>query len=189
MGVRARRSEETARRIREVALERFLTEPYDDVTLAGVAEGAAVTVPTLLAHFGRKDELFVAACQDRFEQITGSRDEAPAVDRAAAVRNVFDSYEADGDGVLHLLAEEDRFPAVRAMTDRGRAYHRSWVERVFASSLEPLAGAPRERRVAQLIVITDLFTWKLMRRDMELSRERAEEAILELVAALPKGGG
>ncbi len=184
MGVRARRSEETARRIREVALEGFLTEPYADVTLAGVAEGAGVTVPTLLAHFGRKDELFVAACQDRFEQITGSRDEAPVGDHGAAVRNVFDSYEADGDGVLHLLAEEDRFPAVRAMTDRGRAYHRSWVERVFAPGLEPLTGTARERRVAQLIVVTDLFTWKLLRRDMGLTRDQAEEAILELVTTL-----
>lgn len=184
MGVRARRSEATARRIGEVALDRFLTEPYDDVTLAGVAKRAGVTVPTLLAHFGRKEELFVAACQERLEQITGSRDEAPAGDHAAAVRNVFDSYEADGDGVLHLLAEEDRFPAVREMTDKGRAYHRSWVERVFASSLKPLSGAPLERRLAQLIVVTDLLAWKLMRREIGLSRRQAEAATLELVASL-----
>ena len=132
-------------RIRSAALELFLRQSYDPVTLAGVAAATGVTVPTLMAHFGRKDELFVAACQERFEQITGSRDEAPAGDPAAAIRNLLDSYEADGDGVLHLLAEEDRFPAVRAMTDKGRAYHRSWVERVFAPSLEPLRSAEADR--------------------------------------------
>ena len=184
MGVRAQRSEATAVRILSAALERFLTQPYDAVTMAGVAEAAAVTVPTLMAHFGRKDELFVAAGQHRFEQITGSRDEAPAGDHEKAVRNLLDSYESDGDGVLHLLAEENRFPAVRAMTDKGRAYHHSWVERVFAPSLEPLEGAAREMLVVQLIVATDLFAWKLMRRDMKLSRRQAEAAILKMVNAL-----
>ncbi len=184
MSARARRSEATGARIRAVALERFLTQPYDDVTLAGVAEGAGVTVPTLLAHFGRKEDLFVAAGQGRLEQITSSRDEAPAGDLAAAVRNLFDSYEADGDGVLHLLAEEDRFPAVRLMTDKGRAYHRAWAERVFAPSLEALSGAELARRIAQLIVMTDLFAWKLMRRDMKLGRRQAEEAMFEMVTTL-----
>ena len=61
MNVRARRSEATAKRIRGVALERFLSRPYEEVTLAEVAKAAGVTVPTLIAHFGRKEELFAAA--------------------------------------------------------------------------------------------------------------------------------
>jgi AcrR family transcriptional regulator len=184
MSARARRSEATAARIRSEAMDRFITQSYDDVTLAGVAEAAGVTVPTLLAHFGRKDELFVAACEHRYEQITSSRDEAPVGDHAAGVRNLLDSYEGDGDGVLHLLAEEDRFPAVRAITDRGRAYHRSWVERVFAPSLLPLPDAEANLLVVQLIVATDLFAWKLMRRDMKLSRRRTEAAVLSTINAL-----
>lgn len=188
MGVRAQRSEATATRIRSAALERFLRQSYDAVTLAGVAEAAGVTVPTLMAHFGRKDELFVAACEERLEQITGSRDEAPAGDPAAAVRNLLDSYEADGDGVLHLLAEEDRFPAVRAMTDRGRAYHRSWVERVFASSLKRLRGAEADLLAVQLVVATDLYAWKLMRREMKLSRRQTERAFLKTVLKLTGEG-
>jgi AcrR family transcriptional regulator len=184
MSARARRSEATAARIRSEATDRFLTQSYDDVTLAGVAEAAGVTVPTLLAHFGRKDELFVAACEHRYEQITSSRDEAPVGDQAAGVRNLLDSYEGDGDGVLHLLAEEDRFPAVREITDRGRAYHRSWVERVFAPSLPPPPEAEANLLVVQLIVATDLFAWKLMRRDMKLSRRRTEAAMLGTVNAL-----
>lgn len=187
MSVRAERSEATAARIRDEALKQFLTRSYDEVTLAGVAEAAAVTVPTLVAHFGRKEELFVAACRDRFDQITGSRDEAPAGELTAAVRNLIDSYEADGDGVLHLLAEEDRFPAVRKMTDAGRRYHREWVERVFATSLDALDGAARELLLVQLIVATDLVAWKLMRREMKLSREKTETAISQALLSLTGG--
>lgn len=187
MSVRAQRSAATAERIRDEALKQFLTRSYADVTLAGIAAGAAVTVPTLLAHFGRKEELFVAACRVRFDQITGSRDEAPAGDLTAAVRNLVDSYELDGDGVLHLLAEEDRFPAVRKMTDAGREYHREWVARVFAANLARLEGAARERLQVQLIVATDLLAWKLMRRDMGLSRAKTEAATRQTLFALTGG--
>ena len=188
MNVRARRREETAERIRDMALERFLTRPYDDVTLTEIAEAAGVTVTTLLAHFGRKEDLFVAACEDWGGRVVESRDDAPAGNHAGAVRNLLDSYEDQGNSILHLVAEEDRFPAVRAMTDQGRRYHREWVERVFEPSLKSLRGARREQLVVQLIVATDLLAWKLMRRDMMLSRRRTEAAIVRTIDALVDGG-
>jgi AcrR family transcriptional regulator len=184
MNVRARRSEETANRIRGVALERFLSGPYDDVTLVEVAEAAEVTVPTLISHFGRKEDLFVAACEDWGHRMIELRDEAPVGDHAGAVDNLLEHYEAEGEFILHLLAEEDRFPAVRAMTDEGRRYHREWVERVFEPSLRPLRDARGEQLAIQLIVATDLLAWKLMRLDMKLSRRRTEAAIVQMVDAL-----
>jgi AcrR family transcriptional regulator len=184
MDVRARRSEETAQRIREVALERFLSRSYDEVTLAEVAEAAGVTVPTLIAHFGRKEDLFAAVLEDWGDRMIESRDEAPVGDHAGAIRNLLDHYDTEGKRILHLLAEEDRFPAVRAMTDEGRKFHREWVERIFEPSLRSLRGPPREQLVVQLIVATDLLTWKLMRLDMKLSRRRTEAAIVQMVDAL-----
>jgi AcrR family transcriptional regulator len=184
MDVRARRLEETAQRIREVALELFLSRSYDKVTLSEVAEEAAVTVTTLIAHFGRKEDLFVAACEDWGNRMIDSREGAADGDREGAIRKMLDQYEANGTRILHLLAEEDRFPAVRAMTDRGRAYHREWVERVFEPSLKSLRGARREQLVTQLIVATDLLTWKLMRIDLGRSRRQAEAAIVQMVDAL-----
>jgi AcrR family transcriptional regulator len=184
MDIRARRLEETAQRIREVALERFLSRPYDEVTLAEIAEAAGVTVPTLIAHFGRKEDLFAAVLEDWGSHMIESRDEAPAGDHAGAIRNLLDHYDSEGNRILHLLAEEDRFPAVRAMTDEGRKFHRGWVERVFEPSLRSLRGRPREQLVVQLIVATDLLVWKLMRLDMKLSRRRAEAAIMQTVDAL-----
>lgn len=188
MDVRARRSEETAQRIREVALEHFLSRSYDEVTLAEVAGAAGVTVPTLIAHFGRKEDLFVAACEDWGDRMNESRDKAPVGDHAGAVRKLIESYDAEGKPILHLLAEEDRFPAVRAMTDEGRKFHREWVERIFEPSLRSLRGPRREQLVVQLIVATDLLTWKLLRLDMKLSRRRTEAAIVQMVNALAGAG-
>jgi AcrR family transcriptional regulator len=184
MNVRAQRSEETAQRIREVALERFLSRSYDEVTLAEVAEAAAVTVPTLIAHFGRKEDLFAAVLEDWCGRMVESRDEAPVGDHAGAIRNLLDHYDAEGNRILHLLAEEDRFPAVRAMMDEGRKFHRGWVERIFEPSLRSLRGPRREQLMVQLIVATDLLTWKLMRLDMKLSRRRTEAAVVQMVDAL-----
>jgi AcrR family transcriptional regulator len=188
MDVRAQRSQETAQRIREVALERFLSRPYDEVTLAEVAEAAGVTVPTLIAHFGRKEDLFAAVLEDWGGRMVESRDEAPVGDHAGAIRNLLDHYDSEGDRILHLLAEEDRFPAVRAMTDEGRKFHREWVERIFEPSLRSLRGPHRELLVVQLIVATDLLVWKLMRLDMKLSRRRTEAAIVQTVDALTGAG-
>jgi AcrR family transcriptional regulator len=188
MNVRAQRSEETTGRIREVALERFLSRSYNEVTLAEIAEAAGSTVPTLIAHFGRKEDLFAAVLEDWGGRMVESRDEAPVGDHAGAIRNLLDHYDAEGNRILHLLAEEDRFPAVRAMMDEGRKFHREWVERIFEPSLRSFRGPRREQLVVQLIVATDLLTWKLMRLDMELSRRRTEAAILQMVDALTGAG-
>jgi AcrR family transcriptional regulator len=184
MGVRAQRSEATAQRIRVAALERFLSRPYDEVTLAEIAAAAEVTVPTLIAHFGRKEDLFAAALEDWGGRMIEFREEAPAGDHAGAIRNLIEHYDAAGDRILHLLAEEDRFPNVRAITDEGRKFHREWVERVFERSLSGLDDACREQLVVQLVACTDLSLYKVVRIDMGLSRGKTEAAIVGMVNAL-----
>jgi AcrR family transcriptional regulator len=188
MGVRARRSEETAERVRSEALQLFLSRSYAEVTLAEVAAAAGVTVPTLIAHFGRKEDLFVAACGVGAASVMEEGNEAPVGDHAGAVRNLLDGYEAHGKSILHFLAEEDRFPAVRVMTDVGRGYHRAWVERVFEPEMGGVRGANRERLFVQLMVATDLLAWKVMRLDMKLSRRQTEAAMVGTIDALTGGG-
>ena len=138
---------------------------------------------TVHAHFGTKDALFVAAWGWKMAPMGARRDTAPVGDVAAAVRILYDSYEQHGDAALRLLAQEDRIPAVRAMTDSGRAWHRGWVARTFAPLLDGLAGAERERRLVALVVATDLLVWKLLRREMGLGRPKAERIVTEMVTA------
>jgi AcrR family transcriptional regulator len=184
MSIRSQRSAATAERIRDAAWARFSTRSYDEVTLAEVAEAATVSVPTVRSHFGRKEDLFLAGYVAWGMRAVQNREGARQADPIMAIRQLLKDYERQGEVALHLLAEEDRFPAVKEMTDGGRAYHRWWLGEVFAQHLSQLTPASRERRLAQLFLATDLTSWKLLRLDLGLSAQRTEVAILESVQAL-----
>jgi hypothetical protein len=47
-----------------------------------------------------------------------------------------------------------------------------------------LRGKARSRRVAQLVVVTDVYAWKLLRHDKGLDRDQTIVAMRELVLAL-----
>lgn len=184
MSIRSQRSAVTADRIRDAAWARFSTSSYDEVTLAAVAEAAGVSVPTVRSHFGRKEDLFLAGYVAWGVGAVQNREAARQGDPTTAIRQLLRDYERQGEVGLHLLAEEDRFPAVKEMTDGGRAYHRWWLGEVFKQHLSQLTSATRERRLAQLFLATDLLSWKLLRLDLGLSARRTEAAILENVQAL-----
>lgn len=186
MTARAEATAATRERILGAAVRHFSTRPYEDVKLSEVAAEAGVTVQTVHAHFGTKDELFVAGWHWEGAREQPRRDSAPVGDARAAVRILYDGYESHGDAGLRLLAVEDRVDAVHRMAEEGRAYHRDWVTRTFAPSLEGLRGAARRRRIAALVVATDILTWKLLRREMLLDRPTAERVVVEMITA-PEG--
>jgi AcrR family transcriptional regulator len=183
MAARAEAATATGERILSAAWRRFAERPYEEVRLADIAADAEVTVQTIHARFGTKDELFVATWASVFAPEGARRDRAPVGDIRTAVHVLYDSYELEGDAVLRLMAQEDRMPAVRTMTDAGRGWHRGWVERTFAPLLTGLSGAARERRLVALIVATDLLVWKLLRRDMGLGRPTAERIVIDMITA------
>ncbi len=80
-----------------------------------------------------------------------------------------------------MLSQEDRIPAVRYLTDRGRDYHRDWASRVFKPLLVGLRRASRERRLTAVVIATDVLVWKLLRLDMQLSRSQAEGTVVEMI--------
>jgi len=79
-----------------------------------------------------------------------------------------------------MLAQEDQVPAFREATAAGRRLHRRWVERTFAPWLRG-RPASRGRTLPPLVAITDVYLWKLLRRDQRLSRPATERVLLELV--------
>jgi AcrR family transcriptional regulator len=183
MVARAEAVAETQERLLASAWRHFSERSYEQVRLTDIAADAGVTVQTLHARFGTKDELFVAAWLGAIVVEGDRRDRAPVGEVRVAVRLLYDSYELQGDAVLRLLAQEHRIPAVRAMADSGRAWHRAWVERTFAPLLTGARGAARERRLVALVVATDLLVWKLLRREMELGRATAERIVIEMITS------
>ncbi len=181
MSARAEATAATRERLLAAAWEQFAARPYDDVLLQEVAAAAGVTVQTLHLRFGSKEELFTAAFAWWGLRQVSSREEAPVGRVPEAVANAFDHYEAHGPAVLRMLAQEDRIPTVGDMTEAGRAYHRAWVEKTFAPLLRGLRRPGRERRLAAIVVATDVFAWKLLRQDMKLERAEAERTVVEMI--------
>lgn len=184
MTARAETARVTGERILDATDELFWAGPLDRMSLEDVASRAGVTVQTVIRRFGSKDALIAAAAARGAERIRGQRDQAPIGDIAAAVANLLDHYEAEGDLALRLLAEEKTVPGMREITEAGRLLHRRWVKRTFAPQLARYRGAKRARRMAQLVAVTDVYTWKLLRRDGGLSRAQTEHALRELINGL-----
>lgn len=157
---RAEATAATAERILEATTELFWERPTDQIALGEVAQRAGVTVQTVIRRFGSKDDLLGAAAERQFARTTEER-RPPADDPAAAIDVLLEHYEANGPGVLRLLAAEQSSPA-----------------------LAGLRGTDRARRLAQVVAVCDVYTWKLLRHDAGLSRTQTRLAVLELLEPL-----
>lgn len=187
MTVRANAAAATGERLLAAAWRHFSTRPYEEVRLHEIAVEAEVTQATLHTRFGSKDELLTAAYAWFGRQEISDRPAAPITDVPTAIAGLYDRYEQHGHAILRMLSQEERIPAIRKMTDAGRAYHRHWAQSAFTPLLRDLHGSAREQRLSSIIVATDLLVWKLLRLDMKLERDQAEEIVVGMVrrSALP----
>jgi AcrR family transcriptional regulator len=184
MVARADAARATANRVLEVALELFTERPYEDVSVEEIAQRAEVTKRTVLRRFGSKEALFLAAMELGGREEMRARDETPVGDITGAVANVVAHYERWGANRLRLLSQEDRIPVVGEDVEIGRRYHWSWVERTFTPLVDGLTGPARKRRIAALVALTDVYTWKLLRRDLGLSQADTERTLVEVINKL-----
>jgi AcrR family transcriptional regulator len=171
----------TRERIVLTAARIVSTEPFEALTMRRVASDANVSLSTVVRHFGTKDALLAALVALGEEESPHRRKVTPPGDVAAAVRAVVDDYEMDGDSLLNVLAQEHRFPAVARLLEIGRKGHLEWIRTAFAPQLAELRGT-RLRRVEGLLVVgTDVYTWKILRRDRRLSRTETCASMTQLV--------
>jgi AcrR family transcriptional regulator len=184
MVARAASAAATGERILDAAVDAFWERPTVQLSLDDIASRAGVTVQTVIRRFGGKDGVIAAAAERETAKVAATRDPTLVTSPTEAIRQLVDHYEAMGDRVIQMLAEEVRMPALRQVTEHGRRFHLEWCERVFAAALAPLAGQRRDRRLAQLVAVCDVYTWKLLRRDAGLSRSQTELAVLELLEPL-----
>ncbi len=174
MAARRAAAEATRSRILDAAAEAFLTRWFDEVTIQGIAADAGVSGQTVLNHFGDKKSLFAEAANRLSEQVWSRRGTAAPGDVDAAIAALVHDYEVMGDPTIRGLALEERVDAIKPLLERGRAGHRQWVEEMFG----------RPDLVRELIVATDAYTWKLLRRDQGLSQEATRDAMRRIVLAL-----
>lgn len=180
---RAQSAEATGRRIVEAFLARLMKQWYDEITLDRVAEDAGVTVQTVVRRFGGKEGLLASTVKVIGTQVDARR-AAPGGDVARHVDHLVEDYEQIGDTVLRLLASESRHPALTEFLDFGRQSHREWVTTAFAEALGGLKAPQRERAADALVVVTDVYAWKILRRDRQLSPADTKAAMCRMVVAM-----
>lgn len=186
MGARAEAAAATAVRVLDAAEQLFAEEPGREATLEEIAARAEVSVQTVIRRFGGREGVERAAHERAIARVAAQRGEAGPGDLRGAVAVLVTHYEQFGDRALRMLESEHRRPAVGVIVARGRALHVAWCERVFAPTLAPLRNAARARRLAQLVAVCDVYTWKVLRRDRGLSRRQTELALCELLESLVK---
>lgn len=184
MTARAQATEATREKILDAAEAAFDELLFEELTLAAVAERAGVSVQTVLRHFDSRDGLFMASLLHTGAKMAPDRNVLPVGDLEEIVGVLVDHYEKFGDRLLRTLAQEEREPTIRMLTDLGREFHLEWCKQAFSPALKGLRGAARERRIAQFVTGTDIYVWKLLRRDRGLSRTQTKLAMRELLEPL-----
>jgi AcrR family transcriptional regulator len=187
MRARAEAAAAVTRRILDATEELFMESFLDVMTLDQVATRAGVSVPTVLKRYPGKDQLIDAFAHDLLGQVDTLRRATPAGDVAQAVKIVLEDYERWGDLTIRALDQEERVPALRPHVEAGRVLHQDWVKQAFGPQLARRRGSARARLQAQLLAVTDVYTWKLLRRDAGLDVRQTERALTELLGGVLGG--
>jgi AcrR family transcriptional regulator len=184
MGARAAAAEQTGDRIVAAALALYQELWLDEITLDKVASRAEVSTKTLLRRYGSRDGLLGSVAATVSAAVAEQRFEARVGDVDDAVRNLIAHYERRGRMALRNIVQAERSPWIASLVDAARAEHHRWVAEVFAPQLAQRDRRPGDLLRAQLITVTDLATWNVLRNDLDLSTAQTERAIRGLVTSL-----
>jgi AcrR family transcriptional regulator len=180
MVARAEGMAATRERIVEAALKLALEQAYEDITLVAIAEAAGVSHQTVLNHFESKENVAAAAAELLSRQTRSAREKATPGDHGGAVAILVGEYERFGDANARWAIASDRLGSLAPMLDHARAGHQDWLARIFSDRL-PKAPSARRRAIHALHAATDVYTWKLLRRDLRLTRAETERIMLALI--------
>ena len=186
MGARADAMAATRERITRGAAALLFDRALEDVTLAAIAESAGVSHQTVLNHFGSKEGVVLGVVEVLKQETERARNDAVPGDVTGAVRALVGEYERMGDANFRWAATSDRLGDLASLLDEARASHQAWIVTMFGDAL-PTSRAARRRAVEALHAATDVYTWKLLRRDMGLSRVETEKRIADLVVGVLRG--
>jgi AcrR family transcriptional regulator len=185
MTARAAKTEATKERIRSSAVQLYNERAIEDFTLEEIAGRAGTTVQTVLRVFGSKEDLLFAALSE-LAAAGSSLKVTPPGNIPAAVTAIFDVYETMGDLVIQRLGDERRYPALKSVLEQGRHNHRDWVKTAFAPYLEQQQSSERTQLLNALVAATDVYVWKLLRRDRGIGRSAAEAVVRKLIIGVTK---
>lgn len=166
--------------LRDLLSERW----FEDITLDDIARAAGTTRQTVIRRFGDKAGV-LSAMADRLDaEIRTRRWHNPGKTVAAIITVLTQDYEQAGDIVVRTLSQEARIPEFGAILQRDRSSHRAWIEEMFAAWLDKLPPPTKADRLAQLVAMTDVWVWHLLRRSQNHTASETGRLMIETVERL-----
>ena len=169
----------TKERIATAALELLMERRFDDVTLTDIAAAAGVSHQTVLNHFESKEGVAFAAADLVVASTNDARSGVTPGDTVGAVRRLVADYEQMGDANARWAMDVEHLGSLAPLIEQARHSHRAWLEAAFEPYL-PAEAKARRRVVNALHAATDVYTWKLLRRDLGVTRAETERTMVRL---------
>ena len=144
----------------------------NEITLEMIAEEADVTTRTILRKFGSKEGLMIDSLSYDPAEISNQRDLAKPGDIDDILNTLLSSYEQMGDAAIRTINLESELEIARKIGKKGRIQHRNWCIKVFAPYLPDPKSPDYEINLTSFIAVTEIYLWKLMRRDLKYSKNR-----------------
>jgi len=184
-----------AARTRETVVEALLSlldEGNVRPTAREIADRAGVSLRSVYVHFDDLEDLFTAAAGKQFERMVALYKpiptDGPLETRInALVRQRARMIEAAAPVRRAAVLQEPFSPTLAKVLGLARKAMRDELERVFATELDRVRGAARERLIASLDVAAGNGTWETLRRhdglDLDAARAVVEEMLTKLLKA------
>ncbi len=173
---------DTRRRIVLAFSEYAQTRWLDDITLDEVAARAGVTVRTVIRQFGGKEGL-VAAIPNNLRE-TEAHAGMTVTDLDSALDEILKRHEERGDATLRALAQEIRHPILSTALASDRAAHLAMVAEIFSPWLARFSPDTRQTMIDALVIATDVYAWKRLRRDMGRTQGETRAVVRGLVNSI-----
>ena len=177
---RAEAAEARTEAIREAALDAFMAKPFDQITLADVAERAGVGVQTLIRRVQNKDGLVRLVNEWVAAAIGEARGEPDSSDPAVVAAALERQYEGFGALIDRSLRQEEASPALAANAQGGRRAHREWIEAAFAAEI----AHHGPQLTGQLVGLCGVELWLTLRRDGGLTADQTRETVAHLIRSV-----
>lgn len=184
MSKRAESSAQTAQAIFDATTQLWHERPLAEITLDAIAEIAGVSVRTIIRRYGSKEELFETCIQNDATDKETKRDRAIVGDVEGALSHLLTDYEEHGDAMVRTLAVEEQLEIAQRVLKAGREYHRDWCAKIFAPYLPGTASDSYNEMLMAFVAATDLYLWKLLRRDLNYDLATTKATFLRLVNGL-----
>lgn len=181
MSKRAESSAQTALDIFAATAELWHEHAIGDITLEAIAERANVSVRTIIRRYGSKEGLFEACIQNNAVDMESHREKAEPGNVDDVIHCLLTDYEAHGDAMVRTLAVEEQLDIARRVLKAGRIYHREWCQRMFAPFLPEKQTNGYEQELMAFVAATELYLWKLLRRDLNYDLKATQQTFKRLV--------